>query len=291
MNEQFIKYKNSVEEYISHLKYQNVPQLLKDAMSYTLNLPCKRVRAVLLLSAYNLLKSDYEKALPFATAIEMIHAYSLIHDDLPAMDNDSIRRGKPSNHIQFGEGIAILAGDALLNYAFEIMLDDCVHNKFNKNHIIAMKAMAERSGVSGMIAGQVIDISSNSHDDVADKLAYIHLHKTSDLIIASVSAGLYLAGASESQIKAGQKYALHLGLAFQIIDDILDYIGDSSMLGKSVGKDALNDKLSWVNVYGIEKARLDANMHTKLACESISNVFLGSEFFCNFANVLLERIK
>lgn len=291
MNSAYNKYKSELDNYISSLVYKDTPELLKESMSYSLNLPCKRVRGVLTLASYNLLKPDYNIALPFAAAIEMIHCYSLIHDDLPAMDNDDLRRGMPSNHIKFGEDIAILAGDALLNYAFETMLEFCIENNYSKEYILAMSEIAKRAGVSGMIAGQIADITFNADSGNKKTLEFIHSHKTSDMLIASISAGLFLAGATERQVADGQNYAFHLGMAFQIIDDILDFTSSSDVLGKSIGKDQKNNKLSWVTLNGIDKAKNDAKKHTLDACNYISNGFENSKFLEDFAMSLLERVS
>lgn len=291
MNSAYNKYKSELDKYISCLEYKDAPDLLKASMSYSLNLPCKRVRGVLTLASYNLLKQDYNIALPFAAAIEMIHCYSLIHDDLPAMDNDDLRRGMPSNHIKFGEDIAILAGDALLNYAFETMLESCIENNYSKEYILAMSEIAKRAGVSGMIAGQIADITFNADSGNKKALEFIHSHKTSDMLIASISAGLFLAGATERQVADGQNYAFHLGMAFQIIDDILDFTSSSDVLGKSIGKDKKNNKLSWVTLNGIDKAKNDAKKHTLDACNYISNGFDNSKFLEDFAMSLLERVS
>lgn len=279
-----------LESYIQKLSYQNIPEVLSSAMRYSLELPGKRLRGVLLLEAYRLLQEDIEKALPFSAAVEMIHCYTLIHDDLPCMDDDDIRRGKPSNHKVFGEGMAVLAGDALLNYAHEIMLDACL-SCGDMNTVRATHALSKHAGASGVIAGQSIDISSTILNNSVDTLRYIQQHKTADLLIGSVLAGLFLAGAAQKQLDAGYGYAYHLGLAFQIIDDILDATGESAVLGKSTGKDAAQNKLTWLNMFGLEQSHLDARTHTKLACESIASGFDNASYLVKIAQQFLDRLK
>ena len=171
-----------------------VPQPLRSAMRYSLLLPGKRIRPVLLLAAYHLLRDDWQEAVPFACALEMIHTYSLIHDDLPAMDDDALRRGKPTNHRVYGEAMAILAGDGLLNMAYETMLAAPLTQKAPERALPAIREMAERAGVRGMVAGQVLDVTMEGQTPRKDIVRYIHLHKTADLLTAPLTAGLMLAG-------------------------------------------------------------------------------------------------
>ena len=234
------------------------PQPLRSAMRYSLLLPGKRIRPTLLLAAYHLVKEDWESVLPFACALEMIHTYSLIHDDLPAMDDDELRRGKPTNHRVYGENMAILAGDGLLNMAYETMLNAPFTQAHPAEAVAAMREIAHRAGVCGMIAGQTLDVKLEGHEPSRESVRYIHLHKTADLLTAPITAGLLLAGASAEQIKAGQAYGRGIGLAFQIIDDLLDMEGDAALLGKQTGMDAQRGKMTWPAVCGVENARKDA---------------------------------
>ncbi len=235
-----------------------VPQPLRSAMRYSLLLPGKRLRPVLLLAAYHLLKEDWQSVLPFACALEMIHTYSLVHDDLPAMDDDALRRGKPTNHRVFGENMAILAGDGLLNLAYETMLNA----PFAAEHpALALRAAGEiamRAGVRGMIAGQTLDVKLEGRAPTEESVRYIHLHKTADLLTAPITAGLMLAGASDEQLAAGRAYGQGIGLAFQIVDDLLDLEGDVSKLGKETGMDAQRGKQTWPVVFGVEQSHRDA---------------------------------
>lgn len=283
-------YKKLLENYILNITYSGIPEILQKAMRYSLELPGKRLRGVLLLASYAMLGKEINQALPFAAAIEMIHTYSLIHDDLPSMDNDDLRRGKPSNHKVFGEGMAILAGDSLLNYAHEIMLDFCVKNK-QFHFLKAAHVISKYAGASGMIAGQAIDISTTTDTKDAETLRYIHQHKTADMIIASVMGGLFIAEANDKQLNAGKEYAYHLGCAFQIIDDILDATGESEIIGKSIGKDCMQNKLTWVSMFGVKQARLAAEMHTKQACSAILGAFANGEFLIEIAKKFLDRLR
>ncbi|MGO5066308.1 MULTISPECIES: polyprenyl synthetase family protein [unclassified Clostridium] len=221
------------------------------AMAYSLEAGGKKIRPILFLNTYSLYKEDYKKVMPIAAAIEMIHTYSLIHDDLPAMDNDDLRRGKPTNHKVFGEAIAILAGDALLNEAMNIMFEYSLKN--GENALKACYTIAKAAGVEGMIGGQVVDILSEDRSIPVDELYYMHKKKTGALIKASILAGAILASAKSTDIELLGEYGDNLGLAFQIKDDILDVEGDTTTLGKKVKSDEDNHKTTFVKVYGIEK--------------------------------------
>ena len=191
-----------------------IPERLLEAMRYSLEAGGKRLRPVMLLAACDMAGGDMETALPFACAMEMIHTYSLIHDDLPAMDNDDLRRGKPTNHKVFGEGMAVLAGDGLLNAAAELMARAAL--QFNDNRgIRALEIIMRHAGVTGMIAGQAADLDSEGEAPREEMLTYIHSHKTADLLEAPMEAGLVLAGADEKARRLGRDYGYHLGLAFR----------------------------------------------------------------------------
>ncbi|KGO15004.1 polyprenyl synthetase family protein [Clostridium botulinum] len=229
----------------------NYDKKIYEAMAYSLEAGGKRIRPVLFLNTYSLYKEDYKKAMPIAAAIEMIHTYSLIHDDLPAMDNDDLRRGKPTNHKIFGEAIAILAGDALLNEAMNIMFEYSLKN--GEKALKACYTIAKAAGVDGMIGGQVVDILSEDKSISLDELHYMHKKKTGALIKASILAGAILGSATYTDIELLGEYGDNLGLAFQIKDDILDVEGDTTTLGKKTKSDEDNHKTTFVKVYGIEK--------------------------------------
>lgn len=266
-----------------------IPQPLRSAMRYSLLLPGKRLRPVLLLAAYHLLREDWQQAVPFACALEMIHTYSLIHDDLPALDNDKLRRGQPTNHLVYGENMAILAGDGLLNLAYETMLSAPICETEPANALRAAKEIACRSGVRGMIAGQTLDVKLEGSKPSRENVRYIHLHKTADLLTAPVVAGLMLAGASEEQLDAGRRYGQGIGLAFQIIDDLLDIQGDVQRLGKEPGMDAQRGKLTWPAVCGIEQSRKDALSAVAQAVEAMQYFGSKGDFLAELAQKSLVR--
>lgn len=265
-----------------------IPERLLEAMRYSLEAGGKRLRPVMLLAACEMAGGDAELALPFACAIEMIHTYSLIHDDLPAMDNDDLRRGKPTNHKVFGEDLAILAGDGLLNAAAELMARTAVEMADTRG-IRALEIIMRHAGVTGMIAGQTRDVLSEGEKPREDLVSYIHAHKTADLLEAPMEAGLALAGADEHQIKAAHDYGLHLGLAFQMTDDLLDVIGDAALLGKNTGMDAALDKMTWVALRGVEGTEKDAAEQVKLAVKAIDQLPWEHGFFTELAQNVLVR--
>ena len=265
-----------------------IPGELLEAMKYSLEAGGKRLRPVMLLAACEMAGGDAETALPFACAIEMIHTYSLIHDDLPAMDNDDLRRGKPTNHKVYGEGLAILAGDGLLNAAAEVMARAALRIG-DLRGIRAMETVMRHAGVTGMIAGQVRDVLSEGKAPREDLVAYIHSHKTADLLEAPVEAGLALAGATEEQIRAGFEYGLHLGLAFQMTDDLLDVTGDAALLGKNTGMDAGLDKMTWVALRGVEGTAQDAAEQAELALKALEKLPWETGFFAELALSTVTR--
>ncbi|MCX7843257.1 MAG: polyprenyl synthetase family protein [Clostridia bacterium] len=226
------------------------------AMRYSLMAGGKRLRPVLAMAVSEMLGGNYEEVLPFGCAIEMIHTYSLIHDDLPSMDNDDYRRGRLTCHKVFGEAKAILAGDALLNLAFEVMSDEMLKSQGNiASKAKAMSIIAKASGVSGMIGGQVIDLESEGRIIPAALLGKMHACKTGALIKAPVLASAVLNNASCSELEALESYAENIGLAFQVKDDILDVEGDSSLMGKPAGSDEANQKSTYVSIYGLDESK------------------------------------
>ncbi len=273
-----------MQEYLSK---SDIPEELRKAMAYSIFAGGKRLRPALLLASSDLFCDDLSKALPFACAIEFIHTYSLIHDDLPAMDNDDYRRGRLTSHKVFGEDKAILAGDGLLSYAFNIMLDNCV----DKESVNAAKYISYAAGVNGMVAGQWVDVSSNGLTISEETMHYIHMNKTAALIIGSLKAGASCGGATEKDIKIIEEYGKHIGYTFQIIDDILDVVGDKENLGKATGSDAAKQKTTYVTLYGIEGAKKQAEEHTDKAIEIMYAYGEKSLFFIELAKYLLNRNK
>jgi geranylgeranyl diphosphate synthase type II len=231
----------------------DVPPLLWQSMKYSVIAGGKRLRPAMLLAAVDMLGGDRAEAMPFALAIEMIHAYSLVHDDLPGMDNDSIRRGKPTNHVVFGVGHAILAGDGLLNYAYEMMLDYALSSPERiLQRTRAAHEIARGAGIRGMIAGQSLDLSCEQGAVEGDfaMLRYIHLHKTGSMFRGAMRAAARLCDAGDEKIKALSRFASSFGLMYQSVDDLLDVEGDEAVLGKTTGKDQASGKLTSVSVYG-----------------------------------------
>lgn len=235
------------------------PARLAEAMRYSLLAGGKRLRPVLLLRTVEMLGGDLQEALATACALEMIHTYSLVHDDLPGMDDDDLRRGRPTNHKAFGVGMAILAGDGLLNAAFELMLRNALRYPARlERHVAACEEISRRAGIAGMIGGQCMDVLSEGTGGDEPLLSYIHRHKTADLLIAPVVAGGLLCGAEPSRISALEAYGRNVGLAFQIVDDLLDVEGDAGVMGKSTGADAARGKLTWPALLGVDASRQKA---------------------------------
>ena len=267
-----------------------IPEPLRGAMAYSLEAGGKRLRPVLLLAACEMAGGSLDEALPFACALEMIHTYSLIHDDLPAMDNDDLRRGRPTSHKVFGEAMASLAGDGLLHAAAELMLRAaCAMGDLRGTR--AAEAILRRAGVTGMVAGQTMDVTGEGSEPTMEKVTYIHLHKTADLLTAPMEAGLLLAGAAEKQVKAGIAYGQRLGVAFQIVDDVLDVQGATALLGKSTGKDEAQGKLTWVAVRGIEQARADAAGEVAEAIRALEALDMDTNFLKALAQDTLNRVQ
>ena len=221
---------------------ENFPSIIYQAMRYSAMGGGKRLRPLLVLAAAEAVGGDPQKVLPAAVAVELIHTYSLIHDDLPAMDNDDLRRGRPTSHRVFGEAIAILAGDALLTFAFEVL--GGMKEQPPGLVLAVIREVAQAAGPQGMIGGQVVDLESQGRSVNREMLEYMHRHKTGALIRAAVRAGARLAGASSEELACLTSYAEHFGMAFQIIDDVLDVTGDEVQLGKPVGSDQRNRKAS-----------------------------------------------
>ena len=268
---------------------------LYDSMKYSLLAGGKRLRPVLLMAACEFAGGDIKDAIPYAAAIEYIHTYSLIHDDLPAMDNDDLRRGLPTNHKVYGEAMAILAGDGLLNTAFEAMAKDMMLYFDDPAQLPKrMKAayeIAKGAGVRGMVAGQVSDIESEEADISNEMLFYIHLNKTGALIKAAIRAGLYLGKPNPDMIERMDIYAENLGLSFQIADDILDVVGNAEELGKNVGQDEKDHKNTYTSINGLDKAYETLDELSDKALNAISDYYDNAEFFADLVKELKNRTK
>ena len=268
---------------------------LYEAMKYSLTAGGKRLRPVLLLASCDFAGGDVNQAIPYACALEYIHTYSLIHDDLPAMDDDDLRRGCPTNHKVYGDAIAILAGDGLLSSAFESMYKDMFlyfdDSAKLKMRINAAYEIARASGCRGMVAGQVADIESESKQCSKEMLDYIHLNKTAALIKASVRAGAQLAKAPDHMMTDLSEYGEYIGLAFQIADDILDVVGDEKIMGKKSGMDKEKNKAAYPSLYGLEASRARLAELTEKAVEVLKPYYDNAEFFVAVARDLEERTK
>jgi len=287
----YAAYQQLVEEALDvQLKRLGGPDILQRAMAYSLEAGGKRLRPVLLLASCEALGGKVEEALPFACALEMIHTYSLIHDDLPAMDNDDLRRGKPTNHRVFGEAMAILAGDGLLSAAMELMLREaCQMDDLRGTR--AAEAIARRCGVSGMVGGQVMDVTEEGTPPTPEKVAYIHAHKTADLLTAPLEAGCLLARADDATLANAQAYGYHLGMAFQMIDDLLDVEGDATLMGKNTNMDAQHGKQTWISVHGLPQTRTDAQTHIDAAIAQCDIFGDSKKFFKTLAQSTLSRLQ
>ena len=261
--------------------------LLEESMRYSLMAGGKRLRPCLVIEFARLFGADKESCIDFACAIEMIHTFSLIHDDMPCMDNDELRRGKPTNHMVYGEATALLAGDALIAFAFETIESKCLSDRQN---FLASKALAHYTGVLGMCAGQQIDLQSEGKKIDAETLETLHAKKTGALIKCACVLGCIAAGkySDSKEYSDSMEYAEKIGLAFQIADDILDVSGDEAKLGKKCGSDEKEEKNTYVTLYGIDKAKEMA----KTLCESAKSIigkYPNSEFLCALADFIIDR--
>ena len=295
MDRHYEDYKKIIDEHLLDFipNIDNKSISLYESMKYSLTAGGKRIRPVLLLAACDFAGGDIREALPYACAMEYIHTYSMIHDDLPAMDNDDLRRGLPTNHKVYGEALAILAGDGLLTSAFEAMNKDLMlyfddAEKMAKR-IRAINAIAKGAGCRGMVAGQVSDIEGESNEYSNEMLEYIHINKTGALIIAAIKAGLYLGNPSKDMLSNLDIYSENLGLAYQIADDILDEIGDPKELGKSIGSDKKQHKNTYTSLNGLDAAFVRLKQLTDDALEAIAPYYDNAEFFRDLALQLKTR--
>lgn len=282
-------YKSRIEECLQ----QQLPKVegpfapLYESMAYSVHAGGKRIRPILMQLTYEAVGGTGDIG-AFWCAIEMIHTYSLIHDDLPAMDNDELRRGKPTNHMVFGEATAILAGDALLNYAFELMLADALSHE-DMNRVKAAHVLGEASGGFGMIAGQVLDMASEGEVISKDTLDCIHLHKTGALIAAATKMGAILGGGSPMEIAACEAYGKYLGKVFQIVDDILDQTSTQQELGKPIHSDEKNEKNTYLSFYTVEECYGVAEALTSKALGCLDRVCGDTSLLREIALELVHR--
>lgn len=264
------------------------PEIIHKAMRYSVFAGGKRLRPIMVMEACRAFGGDVEKAMPFACAIEMIHTYSLIHDDLPALDNDDYRRGRLTSHKMFGENMAILAGDALLHHAFETMAEACV--KMNDiKYTKAMLAIAQGAGINGMVAGQVVDVISEGKEIDKDTLDYIHKNKTAAMIIGALKAGAEIGGASDEEIKNIERVGELVGVAFQIQDDILDVTSTLEELGKPINSDEKNHKVTYATMFGVEDASKIVLDMSNEALEILHSMGDRMEFLERLTEYLIRR--
>ncbi|MEG6611863.1 farnesyl diphosphate synthase [Pseudoclostridium thermosuccinogenes] len=285
-------YTNIINNELDKLLYMDGSEQrkIREAMRYSLMAGGKRLRPVLSLAVCEALDGDRDQVLPFACALEMIHTYSLIHDDLPAMDDDDYRRGRLTNHKVFGEAMAILAGDGLLNYAFEVMLDHVRKDSSNISaKLEAMHIIARSSGIDGMIGGQVVDLESEGKLIQPELLELMHRKKTGALIKASVLAAAALCNAGTEERASLERYADNLGMAFQIRDDILDVEGDPAEMGKNTGSDQVKNKATFVTLYGLEESKRMLKEMTREAVNPIEMFGEKGTFLRQLAEYLITR--
>ena len=287
---QYESYLNTFNDYLKGYadSLQSIPSVLAESMKYSLLCGGKRIRPVLLLATADALGVETSEALPFALALEMIHTYSLIHDDLPAMDNDDFRRGKPSNHKAFGEANAILAGDSLLNQAYSVCLKECFKGE---KQIAAANLLCECAGMKGMIAGQSADLYCSTIDRelTEEDLLYVHDHKTGKLLQAPILIASILSG-SQFYLRLEQ-FGKELGVLFQITDDILDVTGQFEELGKSIGKDETENKLTYVKLYGLEGAKVRADEVEQRCLAFLECMDVDTTFLKELVYFIRERSK
>ncbi|MCW6036502.1 polyprenyl synthetase family protein [Spirulina subsalsa FACHB-351] len=278
-----------VEQALDQLLPITDPPTIYKAMRYSLLAGGKRLRPTLCLATCTLLGGTQEMAMPTACAMEVIHTMSLIHDDLPAMDNDDYRRGKLTNHKVFGEDMAILAGDALLAYAFELMASQ-TEGVPPERVLKAIAHLAHASGAGGLVGGQVVDLESEGKADITvDTLTFIHTHKTGALLEACVICGALIAGAGEGDLQRLSRYAKNIGLAFQIVDDILDITSTQEELGKTAGKDLAAQKVTYPSLWGIEESRTQAQRLIDEAIAALANYDAKADPLRALARFFVER--
>lgn len=287
------------EEYLNHYKQQletnlikaiealQAPQSLQEAMKYSLTAGGKRIRPLLLFATIHAYGKDPQAGMATASALEMIHTYSLIHDDLPSMDDDDLRRGRPTNHKVYGEALAILAGDGLLTYSFELISNDDQLN--NEDKVWLIQLLAKNAGPVGMVGGQVADIEAENKELTMKELEYIHQHKTGKLLSFSVLAGAKIAGANNEELKLFEEFSQHIGLAFQISDDILDVIGDEELIGKPIGSDDGKSKSTYPALLTLDGAKEQLAYHTKQAKTALQLTKQNTELLYYLTDLIADR--
>lgn len=299
-SENFDKMMAEKVEYVQNVirsflpKKENCPETLYDALVYSMEAGGKRLRPILMLETYRLFGGNKAVIEPFMAAIEMIHTSSLIHDDLPAIDNDELRRGRKTTHAVYGEAMGILSGDALLNYAYETALEAFRYNFDRDSLFMAMKVLAAKTGIYGMLGGQSVDVENDKKGNLSPDLGmleYIHKHKTSALIEAPMMIGAILAGAQKGEISCVEEIGGKIGLAFQIRDDILDVISTDDVLGKPVRSDAKNEKVTYADLLGLEAAEKKVNDITAEAIRLLQTLPGENQFLESLVENMANRNK
>lgn len=284
-------------EYVENIVYKYCPKeeglqkVIIEAINYSLKAGGKRLRPMLILETLKLFGGDEKEAYPFMAAMEMIHTYSLVHDDLPAMDNDMYRRGRKTTHAVYGETMGILAGDGLLNLAYEVMSNAVVNSDNPALAAKAMKVIAEKAGIYGMVGGQTVDIINEGKEMSIETINFIHRLKTAALIEGSMMAGAILAGATDEEVKTVEKIAFNVGIAFQIQDDILDVTSTMEVLGKPVLSDEKNNKSTYVTLMGIEESKALVEKYSNEAVDLLENMDCNNEFLNRLIVKLINREK
>ena len=280
-----------IDKYIEGMLIPESPnKIIYESMKYSLAAGGKRIRPILCLKTYEMLGGESQEIMELAMAIECIHTYSLIHDDLPAMDNDDYRRGLLTNHKVYGEDIAILAGDGLLNLAFEKMIGWAMDYENPSNGLKAIYKLAKAAGIEGMIGGQVVDVKTNGCAVDLETINYVQLNKTSALIEASILVAALAKGVKDEQLKNLEIYARNIGISFQIKDDILDVTSSLEELGKNIGSDMQNDKSTFLSFHSIEESEAIIEEMKLKALEAIEQ-FENNQFFIDLADYLVSRTK
>ena len=289
MNERVEQIEQILDQYLP--PKEGLQKTVLTAMNTTVKAGGKRLRPMLINETYKMFGGEGDIVKPFMAAIEMIHTYSLIHDDLPALDNDDYRRGQKTCHIVYGEDMAILAGDALLNYAYEVATKafDLADQDEMMKVVEAVKILARKPGIYGMIGGQVADVELEGTPLSMEQILFIHKNKTSALIEACMMIGAVLAGASKEDVMAMEECGEYIGLAFQIQDDILDLTGDEEEIGKPVGSDEKNHKTTYVTLKGLEQSAKDVEEISKKAIEILARYEVGDRYLTNLTRFLIHR--
>ncbi len=278
-----------INEVLKEYLPNSQPEILHESMSYSVNAGGKRLRPILTLWTAELFGGKKDQVMPIACALELIHTYSLIHDDLPCMDDDDLRRGKPTNHVVYGEAIALLAGDAFLTQAFEVMTKAMDKGADPIKLLQVIREVADAAGSLGMVGGQVVDLLSEGKDIDLETLKYIHANKTGALFRASIRSGAILSDASLDDLQRLTDFAEYLGLTFQITDDILDVIGDEEKLGKPIGSDEAHAKATYPALIGLEEAKKLARESCEKAKTLLAPYGEKAKCFSQLMDFILER--